>query len=271
MSLHTPRESSMPKFAANLTMLYQEYPLLERIERAASAGFKGVEILYPYGDDIDAIQSSLAAHDLELVLFNVPSGNHAAGDRGMANDPRRIGEYRAAVELALTVQKKLPAKRFNSTIGRQLPDIPIAEQFDTAKANYAWAADRCATQGVTLCIEPLNRFDQPGYMIPTSTQMLALIEEIGHPNIRLQYDFYHQQRMEGNLITFFADHIGQIGHIQIADSPDRNEPGTGEIAYDYVFEQIDALGYDGWVSLEYNPSTTTEASLAWLRPFGFSV
>ena len=260
----------MPKFAANLTMLYQEYPLLERIARAANAGFRGVEILYPYGEDIEAIQLALSAHALELVLFNVPSGNQAT-DRGMANDPGRIGEYRAAVELALTVQQKLPAKRFNSTIGRQLPDVPVADQFETARANYAWAADRCAAQGVTLCIEPLNRIDHPGYLVPTSTQMLALIEEIGHPNIRLQYDFYHQQRMEGNLIAFFADHIGQIGHIQIADSPDRHEPGTGEINYDYVFDKIDELGYDGWVSLEYNPSTTTQASLGWLKRFGYDV
>lgn len=261
----------MPKFAANLTMLYQEYPLLERIERAAAAGFRGVEILYPYGEDIEAIRAALAARDLELVLFNVPSGNLAAGDRGMANDPRRVGEYRAAVELALSVQRTLPATRFNSTIGRQLPDVSIADQFETARTNYAWAADRCESQGVMLCVEPLNRIDNPGYMIPTSTQMLALIEEIGHPNLRLQYDFYHQQRMEGNLVAFLSDHIGQIGHIQIADSPDRHEPGSGEINYDFVFEKIDELGYGGWVSLEYKPSTTTEASLGWLKRFGYDV
>ncbi len=261
----------MPKFAANLTMLYQEYPLLERIERAAAAGFRGVEILYPYGEDIEAIRAALAARDLELVLFNVPSGNQAAGDRGMANDPRRVGEYRAAVDLALSVQRTLPATRFNSTIGRQLPDVSIADQFETARTNYAWAASRCESQGVLLCVEPLNRIDNPGYMIPTSTQMLALIEEIGHPNLRLQYDFYHQQRMEGNLVAFLSDHIGQIGHIQIADSPDRHEPGTGEINYDYVFEKIDELGYGGWVSLEYKPSTTTEASLGWLKRFGYDV
>lgn len=261
----------MPKFAANLTMLYQEYPLLERIERAANAGFGGVEILYPYGEDIAAIRSALDGRGIELVLFNVPSGDTAAGDRGFANDPRRVGEYRAAVDLALSVQRSLPAKRFNSTIGLQLTDVPIAEQFETAKSNYAWAAGRCETQGVTLCVEPLNSIDNPGFLVPTSTQMISLIEEIGHPNLRLQYDFYHQQRMDGNLIAFFADHIGQIGHIQIADSPDRHEPGTGEINYDFVFDRIDALGYDGWISLEYKPSTTTEASLGWLRRFGYDV
>jgi hydroxypyruvate isomerase len=266
-----PRECSMPKFAANLNMLYQEYPLLDRIERAASIGFRGVEILYPYGEDVVAIKAALDARDLELVLFNVPSGNPAAGDRGIANDPRRVDEYHAAVELALSVQRTLPAKRFNSTIGRQLPDVPVAEQFETAKANYSWAAGRCETQGVTLCVEPLNSIDNPCFLVPTSTQMLALIDEIGHPNLRLQYDFYHQQRMEGNLIGFFAEHIGQIGHIQIADSPDRHEPGTGEINYDYVFDQIDELGYNGWVSLEYKPSTTTEASLGWLKRFGYDV
>lgn len=261
----------MPKFAANLNMLYQEYPLLERIERAARAGFAGVEILYPYGEDVDAIVATLDRNEVEIVLFNIPAGNVAAGERGFANDPRRMDEYQAAVELALTVQKTLPAPRFNSIIGRCLNDVSISEQFAAAKANFAWAATQMEQQGVTLCLEPLNSIDTPGFLVPTSTRMLALIEEIGHPNIRLQYDFYHQQRMEGNLIAFFAAHIGQIGHIQIADSPDRHEPGSGEINYDYVFEQIDELGWDGWVSLEYRPSTTTEASLGWLKRFGYDV
>lgn len=261
----------MPKFAANLTMLYQEYPLLERIERAANAGFRGVEILYPYGEDIDAIKSTLDSRGVELVLFNIPAGNVAAGDRGFSNDPRRVEEYRAAVELALSVQQVLPAPRFNSIVGRRLPDIPISEQFETVKANLGWAAEACERQGVTLCVEPLNAIDTPDFLVPTSMQMLALIEEIGHPNLRLQYDFYHQQRMKGNLIAFFADHIGQIGHVQIADSPDRHEPGTGEINYDYVFDQIDALGYDGWVALEYKPTTTTEVSLGWLKGYGYNV
>lgn len=261
----------MPKFAANLTMLYLEYPLLERIERAAAAGFRGVEILYPYGEDLDIVKSTLDRHGVELVLFNIPVGNAAAGERGFANDPRRIAEYRAAVDLALAVQRTLPAPRFNTLVGRRLPDIPIAEQFETVKANLAYAAEATQQQGVALMLEPLNAIDTPDFLVPTSTQMLALIAEIDHPNVRLQYDFYHQQRMEGNLTAFFADHIGQIGHIQIGDSPGRHEPGTGEIAYDYVFDQIDTLGYDGWVSLEYNPSTTTEASLGWLKRFAYNV
>jgi hydroxypyruvate isomerase len=261
----------MPKFAANLTMLYLEYPLLERIERAAAAGFQGVEILYPYGEDDDAIKSTLDGNGVELVLFNIPAGNVAAGDRGFANDPRRVDEYRAAVDLALQVQRTLPAPKFNTLVGRRLPDVSIGEQFETVKANLRYAADATERQGVIQLVEPLNAIDTPDFLVPTATQMLALIEEIGHPNLRLQYDFYHQQRMEGNLMAFFSDHIGQIGHIQIADSPDRNEPGTGEINYDYVFDRLDALGYDGWVSLEYKPSTTTEASLGWLKRFGYDV
>lgn len=261
----------MPKFAANLTMLYLEYPLLERIERAAAAGFKGVEILYPYDDDVDAIRAALDLAGVELVLFNIPVGDAAAGDRGFANDPRRVDEYHAAVDLALSVQATLPAHRFNTLVGRRLDDVPIAEQMETVKANLAYAAEATQAHEVMLLAEPLNSIDTPNFLIPTSTQMLALIDEVGHPNLRLQYDFYHQQRMEGNLMAFFADHIGQIGHIQIGDSPDRHEPGTGEIAYDYVFAQIDELGYDGWVSLEYKPSTTTEKSLGWLKPFGYDV
>lgn len=261
----------MPKFAANLTMLYLEYPLLERIERAAEAGFRGVEILYPYGEDVEAIKSMLDGNEVELVLFNVPAGDVAAGDRGFANDPRRVDEYRAAVDLALSVQRTLPAPRFNTLVGRRLPDVPIGEQFETVRANLRYAADATQRQRVTQLVEPLNAIDTPDFLVPTSSQMLALIEEIGHPNLRLQYDFYHQQRMEGNLMAFFASHIEQIGHIQIADSPDRHEPGTGEINYDYVFGQLDQLGYDGWVSLEYKPSTTTEVSLGWLKPWGYDV
>lgn len=261
----------MPKFAANLTMLYLEYPLLERIERAAAAGFKGVEILYPYDDDVDAIRAALDLAGVELVLFNIPAGNVEKGDRGFANDPRRVDEYRAVVDMALSVQRTLPAPRFNTLVGRRLSDVPIAEQMETVKANLAYAAEATQVQEVMQLVEPLNSIDTPDFLVPTSTQMLALIEEIGHPNLRLQYDFYHQQRMEGNLMAFFAAHIGQIGHIQIADSPDRHEPGTGEIAYDYVFDRLDELGYDGWVSLEYKPSTTTEASLGWLKRFGYDV
>lgn len=261
----------MPKFAANLTMLYQEYPLLERIQRAAAAGFRGVEILYPYDEEIAAIKAALDANQVELVLFNVPVGDAAAGDRGFANDPGRMDEYRASVDLALSVQRTLPATRFNTLVGRQLPDVPVAEQFEAVRENLRYAADATQKQGVTQLVEPLNSLDTPGFLVPTSTRMVSLIEEIGHPNLQLQYDCYHQQRMEGNLVAFFAAHIGQIGHIQIADSPDRHEPGTGEINYDYVFEQIDELGYDGWVSLEYKPSTSTEASLAWLKRFGYHV
>lgn len=258
----------MPKFAANLNMLYQEYPLLERIPRAADAGFRGVEILYPYTEDIEAIREALAANDLTLVLFNLPAGNVAAGDRGFANDPRRTEEYRGGVRRALEIQRSLPAPRFNSLVGRRLADVPIEEQFATLRENIRFAAELTQAQGVTLLLEPLNAIDTPDFLVPTSSAMLALIDEIGHPNVRLQYDVYHHQRMEGNLLAFFGQHLDRIGHVQIADSPDRHEPGTGEIAYDVVLQRIDDLGYDGWVSLEYIPSTTTDASLGWAKRWG---
>ncbi len=261
----------MPRFAANISMLFTEYPFDERVDRASAAGFKGVEILYPQLEDTKALGQSLARNSVQLVLFNVPGGNVAAGERGFANDPRRVDEFRDNVQSTMTLAAELGVERINCLAGLTLPDIPVREQWDTLKANLAYAADRAASHGVTQLVEPLNMIDNPGFMICSPHRGFSLVEEIGHPNLKVQYDLYHAQRTEGHLIATIRDHIGLIGHIQIADNPGRHEPGTGEINYPFVFRELDATGYDGWVSLEYVPSRQTEETLGWIQDCGYSL
>ncbi|MBX3071533.1 MAG: TIM barrel protein [Thermomicrobiales bacterium] len=255
----------MPKFAANLTMLFTEYPMVDRIGHAARAGFRGVEILLPYDEDIDGIQAGLERNGLELINFNLPLGNMAAGDRGFANDPRRTTEFEAGVERAVGLAERLGVKRVNCIAGKMLPDVAVSEQWDTLRQNLGFAAARTAERGIVQLVEPLNTIDNPGYIICSPHRAFSLVEEVGHPNLKVEYDLYHAQKMEGNLATTIRDHIGQIGHVQIADNPGRHEPGTGEINFPFMFQVLDDAGYDGWVSLEYNPSGRTEDSFGWMR------
>jgi hydroxypyruvate isomerase len=259
----------MPRFAANLSMLFTEHPFLERFARANAAGFQAVEFLFPYEFDPAAIAAELRRNGLEQVLFNLPAGDFTAGDRGMANDPRRVDEFRAGVETGLSYAAELGAARLNCLTGLRLADVPEETQRATLIENLRYAADAAAAAGVRQVVEPLNAFDAPGYFLPTPEAGFALVTEAAHPNLSLQYDVYHAQRMSGNLAATIAANIARIGHVQIADSPDRHEPGTGEINYPFVFKALDDAGYDGWVSLEYRPKTTTEASLGWLRDMGY--
>ena len=259
----------MPHFAANLTLLFGEYPVPERFDRAAAAGFRAVEFLFPYGEDVPAIRDALARNGLELVLFNLPAGNFAAGDRGLANDPGRIGEFRDGVARALDLAATLDCRRLNCLTGLTLPDVPAETQLATAAENLAFAAEEARVGGVRVGVEPLNPIDAPGFLLPTTAAALALLDRVGHPNLDLQYDVYHAQRVEGNLTATIASRVGRIGHVQVADSPDRHEPGTGEINYPYVLAALDRAGYGGWISLEYKPRGGTEASLGWLREWGY--
>jgi hydroxypyruvate isomerase len=258
----------MPRFAANLTMLFTEYPFLERFDRAAAAGFAAVEFLFPYDEDARAIREALDRNGLECVLFNLPAGDFAAGERGMANDPDRVQEFRDGVARAQEYQVAIGNTRINCLVGLRLDDVPLERQWETIVENLRFSAEQLQSAGVRQVIEPLNSFDAPGFLVTTTRQGLELLDRIGHPNISLQYDVYHAQRMEGNITATIREHLARIGHIQIADSPGRNEPGTGEINYPYVFAAIDGAGYDGWVSLEYRPSGRTEDSLDWMRASG---
>jgi hydroxypyruvate isomerase len=259
----------MPKFAANLSMLFTEHSFLERFAAANRAGFQAVEFLFPYEHDTDAIARELRRNNLELVLFNLPAGNFAAGDRGMANDPVRIKEFRAGVATAIEIAQTLGSGRLNCLAGLRLADVPDETQTATLVDNLRFAADAAALAGIRQVVEPLNVYDAPRFMLPTPEAGFALVERVDHPNCSLQYDVYHAQRMSGNLAATIAARIGQIGHVQIADSPDRHEPGTGEINYPFVLQALDDAGYDGWVSLEYRPRESTASSLRWLTEMGY--
>ncbi|MFN8591487.1 MAG: hydroxypyruvate isomerase family protein [Thermomicrobiales bacterium] len=259
----------MPRFAANLSMLFAERPFLERFSLAAAAGFRAIEFQFPYEYDTAAIGEELRRHDLEQVLFNLPAGDFANGDRGLANDPRRVEEFRAGVAKGLGIASELGAGKLNCLAGKRLDDISEEEQIATLVDNLRFAADEAGKIGVLQVIEPLNAFDAPGFLLPTPDAGFAVIKRANHPNLKLQYDVYHSQRMVGNVTATIAARIGQIGHIQIADSPDRHEPGTGEINYPFVFSAIEAAGYDGWIGLEYRPLEDTESSLRWITEMGY--
>jgi hydroxypyruvate isomerase len=259
----------MPRFAANLSMLFTEHPFLERFARARKAGFEAVEFLFPYEFDTAAIARELRRSNLRQVLFNLPAGDFAAGDRGMANDPRRVDEFRAGVARALEIAGELGCGKLNCLAGLQLADVPPEVQTQTLVDNLRYAAEAAAARGVRQVVEPLNAFDAPGYSVPTPDAAFALVERASHPNLFVQYDVYHAQRMQGNLAATIAARSNLIGHVQIADSPDRHEPGSGEINYPFVLRALDEAGYDDWVSLEYRPRESTESSLRWLVEMGY--
>jgi hydroxypyruvate isomerase len=259
----------MPRFAANLTMLFTEYPLLERFDRAAQAGFEAVEFLFPYDEDIAAIKAALDRNGLQQVLFNLPAGDFAAGERGFANDPGRIEEFQEGVARALEIAVALGCPRLNCLVGMTLDDVPLEAQWATVIANLRYAASQAQQFDVLQIFEPLNTIDTPGFLLSNTAQALMVLDEVGHENLRIQYDVYHAQRMEGNICSTVEQFLPQIGHIQIADSPARNEPGTGELNYPYILKHLDRIGYEGWVSLEYKPSGDTVSSLGWLRDWGY--
>ena len=259
----------MPKFAANLSTLFTEHPFLERFARAREAGFSAVEFQFPYDFDAPAIATELDRHRLELVLFNLPAGDFAAGDRGMANDPSRTTDFRASLETALLYAAELSPHKLNCLVGKTLVEISLEEQMATLESNLRVAADATAAVGIRLVVEPLNVYDAPGFFLSTPMSGFDLVERVNHPNLAVQYDLYHAQRMTGNLVATMSRHIAQIGHIQLADSPDRHQPGSGEINFPYVLQKLDDLGYKDWIGLEYFPSTTTEESLVWLPEMGY--
>ena len=258
----------MPKIAANLTMLFTELPVIERFAAARAEGFTAVEYLFPYDENVDEIEAALEANDLQLILFNLPVGNFGAGDRGLANDPRRVDEFHQGARMTAALAERYGTQQLNCLVGKELPDIDPAEQRRTLVDNLRFAAGVCAEHGVRLLVEPLNTIETPGFTIATAREGLDLIDEVGHANLLLQFDVYHEQRMSGNLVATINEHIDCIAHIQIADSPDRHQPGSGEINYRYVLDAIDDAGYEGWVSLEFIPSPDTGSALAEMRQRG---
>jgi hydroxypyruvate isomerase len=252
------------KFAANLSMLYPDRPFLDRFAAARAAGFAAVEFLFPYEFGYAALRQRLDEYGLQVVLFNIFPGDMVAGERGFLSQPGRQADFRRTMEEALTYAKALQSPRIHVMVGNRLPEVDYHTQFDTILENLAWATPLAAAAGVTLLVEPLNATDQPRYLIHSSADGMAIVEAVNHPNLRLQYDVYHAQMTEGNLLTTIKRLLPWIGHIQISDVPGRHEPGTGEINYPAVFATLEAIGYQGYIGLEYNPSDDTDQSLAWL-------
>ncbi|MBD3897124.1 hydroxypyruvate isomerase [Halomonas sp. ML-15] len=254
----------MPKFAANLSMLFTEEDFLDRFEAAAQAGFKGVEYLFPYDYPASEIKAKLDANGLTQVLHNLPAGDWAAGERGIACHPDRVEEFRAGVEQAIDYATTLGCKQVNCLAGIQPQGVSQEQARQTLIDNLRYAADKLEAAGILLLAEPINTRDIPGFFLNRTEQALALFEAVGSANLKLQYDIYHMQIMEGDLAPTIETHLAQIAHVQLADNPGRHEPGTGEIHYPFLFAHLDRLGYDGWIGCEYKPATTTREGLGWL-------
>lgn len=262
----------MPRFAANLTMLYNELPFLDRFAAAAKSGFKAVEFLFPYDFAAQDIASRLQDHGLQLVLHNLPAGNWAGGERGIACHPQRVAEFREGVHKALSYAAVLKPPRLNALAGIVPAGVSEDQARKTLVSNLKFAADKLGERGIQLLMEPINTFDIPGFFVNRTAQALAIMDEVGSSNLCLQYDIYHAQRMEGELAATLRQHLARIGHIQLADNPGRNEPGTGEINYRLLFDQLDALGHSGHIGCEYKPKDSgpggTDAGLGWLADHG---
>lgn len=259
------------KLAANLTMLFNEVPPLERFARARAAGFRYAEFLFPLEHDVAEVAAALRAAELQLVLFNFAAGNRAAGDRGIASHPGRAAEFREDLARAVAAAGQLGNGLLHCMSGLRLADISHGAQWRTLVENVRHAGEVCAAHGLTLLVEPLNDRDNPGYFLVGSAMGLRVVEEVALPNVRLQYDIYHMQRGEGELAATIAAHLDRIGHIQIADNPGRHQPGTGEINYRFLLPYLDRIGYDGYVSLEYVPAGPTEGSFGWVADYGLSL
>jgi hydroxypyruvate isomerase len=253
------------KFCANTSILFKEAPFLERFRRAREAGFSAVEFWWPSGEDLEEVEAAVEGAALEVALFNFDAGDMAGGDRGLISDPGRQEQFRENVPVALELARRVGCSRLNALVGQQIPAMSREEQLDLARENLAWAADRAAQYGIEVLVEALNTFENGPYLLYSTAEAAKFVESVDRANVKLQYDVYHMQRMEGNLTVNLGEHIGQIGHVQVADSPGRGEPGTGEIHYPYVLGVIEELGYEGYVGLEYNPTTeTTEESFGWI-------
>jgi hydroxypyruvate isomerase len=253
------------KFCANVSILFKEVPFLERFGRVREAGFSAVEFWWPSGVDPEEVEAAVVGAGLEVALFNFDAGDMPGGDRGLISDPGRQEQFKENVPVALELAQSLGCGRLNALAGHRLESTGLEEQLELAGENVAWAADLAAEYGIEVLVEAVNTFENGPYLLHTTGAASRFVKSVGKANVKLQHDFYHMQRMEGNLTVTLREHIGEIGHVQVADSPGRGEPGTGEIHYPFVLAALEELGYEGYVGLEYNPTTgSTEDSFAWI-------
>ena len=257
----------MTKFAANLSMLFTEVPFPDRFAAAAEAGFRGVEYLFPYALEKDDIAERLRKNGLKQVLFNLPAGNWEAGERGIACHPDRVSEFQDGVGKAIDYARALGCTQVNCLAGIVPAGVDASVAHRTLAENLKFAASKLEDAGITLLAEPVNTYDIPGFFLNRSAQAIALFDEVGSPNLKLQYDIYHMQRMEGELANTIERLLPRIAHLQLADNPGRNEPGTGEINYPFLLSFIDRLGYDGWIGCEYKPRNGTKEGLGWMDAY----
>jgi len=253
----------VPKFAANLTMLFNELPFLDRFAAAKAAGFSGVEYLFPYDFEKAALREQLDRHGLTQVLHNLPAGNWGAGERGIAVFPDRVDEFRDGVLRAVDYAKALGCRQLNCLVGIAPADADVFELNEVLLKNLRFAADALAREDIRLLIEPINTLDIPGFFLSRTQQAVQIISEVQSKNLFIQYDIYHMQVMEGDIARTVQKHLPRIAHVQLADNPGRNEPGTGEINYPFLFRYFDQIGYSGWVGCEYKPRTSTTEGLGW--------
>lgn len=255
----------MPKFCANLSMLFGEHDFIGRFAAAAKAGFKGVEYVGPYAFPKQQVADALHSSSLKQVLFNLPAGNWDAGERGIGCLPDRAGEFQDGVGKAIDYAKALNCTMINCLAGIRPDSVTHEEAFATMVSNLKFAAAALKKEGILLIVEPINSFDIPGFFLNCSRDGIAVIDAAGSDNLKLQYDIYHMQRMEGELAATLTRLMPRIGHLQIADNPGRNEPGTGEINYPFLFRHLETLGYSGWIGCEYKPRAGTVEGLGWIK------
>jgi len=257
----------MPRFAANLSMMFNEVPFLDRFALAAKAGFKGVEFLFPYEHKAAEIAARLKDNGLQQVLFNAPAGDFAKGERGMAAIPGKQAAFRDSIKIALEYAATLACPRLHIMAGLKPEGVAHDTLTAVYGANLAYAAEECAKLGVKPIIEPINHRDIPGFFLNTTDQAAAIIAAIGPEKLGMQFDLYHCQITEGDVVKRVEKHLPLIAHMQVADTPGRNEPGTGEVNWPFVFKTIDALGFRGWIGCEYRPAGETLAGLSWFAPY----
>ena len=255
----------MPTFAANLSMMFNEVPFLERFEAAAEAGFKGVEYLFPYDYPVEVLEELLRKHKLENVLFNLPPGDWSAGERGITCIPGRESEFRDGVEIALSYATRLKTVRLHAMAGIAPGGAQAGALKSTYISNLKYAAAKFAKHGIALLIEAINTRDMPGFYLSTQAQSYETLLAVDAPNLKMQMDCYHMQIMEGDLAVKLRKYAPHCGHVQIAGVPERHEPDTGEIRYSYIFDVLDEIGYSGWVGCEYRPANKTLDGLSWFH------
>ena len=257
----------MPRFCANISMLFKELEFPERFEAAAQAGFKAVEIQFPYGWSKSQLGEIARHAGVEVVLINIPAGDSEKGDRGLGCLPGRVAEFREGVAKAIEYSRALGCKQMNCLAGVTPPDVQVAKLHETYVWNLRYAAVELARHGMTLLVEPINTQTVPGFYLNNSAQALALMDEVGAANLKLQYDLFHMRMMGDDLAKTLEANLARIGHMQFADVPGRHEPGTGEIDFPRLFDLVDRLGYEGWIGAEYAPAGKTEDGLAWVKKY----